>query len=97
MINIRKVNITPNYITHPEGSVLIEVGGTKVICNASIENRVPHFLRGQGKGWITAEYSMLPRATITRNVRESSKCKVSGRTMEIYILIGCAISLVVDL
>ena len=97
MINIRKVNITPNYITHPEGSVLIEVGGTKVICNASIENRVPHFLRGQGKGWITAEYSMLPRATNTRNVRESSKGKVSGRTMEIQRLIGRALRSVVDL
>src|SRR5699024_2244911 len=97
MINIRKVNITPNYITHTEGSVLIEVGGRKVICNGSIENRVPHFLRGQGKGWITAEYSMLPRATNTRNVRESSKGKVSGRTMEIQRLIGRALRSVVDL
>ncbi|HLR60364.1 MAG TPA: ribonuclease PH [Pseudogracilibacillus sp.] len=97
MTNIRTVNITPNYITHPEGSVLIEVGGTKVICNASIENRVPHFLRGQGKGWITAEYSMLPRATNTRNTRESSRGKVSGRTMEIQRLIGRALRTVVDL
>ncbi len=97
MTKIRTVNITPNYITHPEGSVLIEVGGTKVICNASIENRVPHFLRGQGKGWITAEYSMLPRATNTRNTRESSRGKVSGRTMEIQRLIGRALRSVVDL
>jgi len=97
MTNIRTVNITPNYITHPEGSVLIEVGGTKVICNASIENRVPHFLRGQRKGWITAEYSMLPRATNTRNTRESSRGKVSGRTMEIQRLIGRALRTVVDL
>src|SRR5690625_5257432 len=97
MINIRKVNITPNYITHLEGSVLIEVGGTKVICNASIENRLPNFLLGQGRGWITAEYSMLPRATNTRNIRESSKGKVSGRTMEIQRLIGRALRSVVDL
>lgn len=97
MSNIRSVKITPNYITHPEGSVLIEVGNTKVICNASIENRVPHFLRGQGKGWITAEYSMLPRATDTRNTRESSRGKVSGRTMEIQRLIGRALRSIVDL
>src|SRR5699024_8373910 len=97
MINIGKVNITPDYITHPEGAVLIDVGGTKVSCNASIENRGPHFLRGQGRGWITAEYSMLPRATNTRNIRESSKGKVSGRTMEIQRLIGRALRSVVDL
>ncbi len=97
MTNIRTVKITPNYITHPEGSVLIEVGGTKVICNASIEKRVPPFLRGQGKGWITAEYSMLPRATNTRNIREASKGKISGRTMEIQRLIGRSLRSVVDL
>ena len=97
MTNIRTVKITPNYITHPEGSVLIEVGGTKVICNASIEKRVPSFLRGQGKGWITAEYSMLPRATNTRNIREASKGKISGRTMEIQRLIGRSLRSVVDL
>ncbi len=97
MKNIRTVKIIPNYITHPEGSVLIEVGGTKVICNASIEKRVPPFLRGQGKGWITAEYSMLPRATNTRNIREASKGKISGRTMEIQRLIGRALRSVVDL
>lgn len=94
---IRPVKIIPNYITHPEGSVLIEVGNTKVICNASIEDRVPPFMRGQEKGWITAEYSMLPRATETRNMRESTRGKVSGRTMEIQRLIGRALRSVVDL
>jgi len=94
---IRPIKITPNYVMHPEGSVLIELGNTKVICNASIEERVPPFLRGQGKGWITAEYSMLPRATEQRNIRESSRGKVSGRTMEIQRLIGRALRSVVDL
>ncbi len=94
---IREVKITPNYISHPEGSVLIELGNTKVICNASIEDRVPPFMRGQGKGWITAEYAMLPRATEKRNIRESSKGKVSGRTMEIQRLIGRALRSVVHL
>ncbi|AXI09614.1 ribonuclease PH [Oceanobacillus sp. 143] len=94
---LRPITITPNYITHPEGSVLITVGNTKVICNASIEDRVPPFMRGQGKGWITAEYAMLPRATADRNIRESSKGKVSGRTMEIQRLIGRALRSVVDL
>ena len=94
---IRPINITTNYIMHPEGSVLIELGRTKVICNATIEDRVPPFLRGQGKGWITAEYSMLPRATEKRNIRESSRGKVSGRTMEIQRLIGRALRSVVDL
>ncbi|WP_096189598.1 ribonuclease PH [Evansella halocellulosilytica] len=94
---LRKVEIIPNYIKHPEGSVLISFGDTKVICSASIEDRVPPFLRGQGKGWITAEYSMLPRATEQRNIRESSKGKLSGRTMEIQRLIGRALRSVVDL
>ncbi|WP_085991760.1 ribonuclease PH [Oceanobacillus senegalensis] len=94
---LRPIKIVPNYITHPEGSVLIEFGDTKVICNASIEDRVPPFMRGQGKGWITAEYAMLPRATAQRNIRESSKGKVSGRTMEIQRLIGRALRSVVDL
>ncbi|MEK4301141.1 ribonuclease PH [Oceanobacillus sp. FSL W8-0428] len=94
---LRSIQITPGYITHPEGSVLIEMGQTKVICNASIEDRVPPFMRGQGKGWITAEYAMLPRATEQRNIRESSKGKVSGRTMEIQRLIGRALRSVVDL
>lgn len=94
---IRKTVITPDYLLHPEGSVLIEMGNTKVICNASIEERVPPFLRGQNKGWITAEYSMLPRATEQRNIREASRGKVSGRTMEIQRLIGRALRSVVDL
>jgi len=95
--SLRSITITPDFVKHPEGSVLIEVGDTKVICNASIENRVPPFLRGQGKGWVTAEYAMLPRATDQRNIRESSKGKVSGRTMEIQRLIGRALRSVVDL
>ncbi|GGJ84311.1 ribonuclease PH [Lentibacillus kapialis] len=94
---LRPVTITPDFVKHPEGSVLIEFGDTKVICNASIEDRVPPFMRGQGKGWITAEYAMLPRATEQRNIRESSKGKVSGRTMEIQRLIGRALRSVVDL
>ncbi|WP_047981670.1 ribonuclease PH [Ornithinibacillus contaminans] len=95
--SLRPITITTNFIKHPEGSVLIEVGETKVICNATIEDRVPPFMRGQGKGWITAEYAMLPRATQDRNIRESSKGKVSGRTMEIQRLIGRALRSVVDL
>ncbi len=94
---LRHIIITPNFTIHPEGSVLIEVGDTKVICNASIENRVPPFMRGQGKGWITAEYAMLPRATNQRNIRESSRGKIGGRTMEIQRLIGRALRSVVDL
>src|SRR5690625_3955867 len=94
---IRPLKIIPDYITHPEGSVLIELGNTKVICNASIEERVPPFMRGQNKGWITAEYAMLPRATEQRNIRESSRGRVSGRTMEIQRLIGRALRSVVDL
>ncbi|MER2262341.1 MAG: ribonuclease PH [Psychrobacillus sp.] len=94
---LRKVTIERDYLMHPEGSVLITVGNTKVICNATIEDRVPPFLRGQGKGWITAEYSMLPRATESRTQRESSKGKVTGRTMEIQRLIGRALRSVVDL
>ncbi|SHG86516.1 ribonuclease PH [Ornithinibacillus halophilus] len=95
--SLRPITMTPNFVKHPEGSVLIQVGDTKVICNASIEDRVPPFMRGQGKGWITAEYAMLPRATQDRNIRESSKGKVSGRTMEIQRLIGRALRSVVDL
>ncbi|MGM7682460.1 ribonuclease PH [Cytobacillus sp. Hm23] len=94
---LRQIHIETNYLKHPEGSVLISVGDTKVICTASIEDRVPPFMRGEGKGWITAEYSMLPRATDSRNIRESSKGKVSGRTMEIQRLIGRALRSVVDL
>lgn len=95
--DLRPITIIPNFVKHPEGSVLIQVGDTKVICNASIEDRVPPFMRGRGKGWITAEYAMLPRATDQRNIRESSKGKVSGRTMEIQRLIGRALRSVVDL
>jgi ribonuclease PH len=94
---LRPVKIEIDFVKHPEGSVLITVGETKVICNASIEDRVPPFMRNSGKGWITAEYSMLPRATETRNIRESSKGKISGRTMEIQRLIGRALRAVVDL
>jgi ribonuclease PH len=94
---LRPVHIEVDYLKHPEGSVLITVGDTKVICSASIEDKVPHFMRGQGKGWITAEYAMLPRATETRNIRESSKGKVTGRTMEIQRLIGRALRAVVNL
>nr|WP_263325522.1 ribonuclease PH [Neobacillus sp. Marseille-Q6967] len=96
-LQLRPIHIETNYLMHPEGSVLISVGNTKVICTASIEDRVPPFMRGEGKGWITAEYAMLPRATETRNIRESSKGKVSGRTMEIQRLIGRALRAVVDL
>jgi ribonuclease PH len=94
---LRQVAIDNNYLMHPEGSVLITVGNTKVICTATIEDKVPGFLRGQGKGWITAEYSMLPRATAQRTRRESSAGKVGGRTMEIQRLIGRALRAVVDL
>lgn len=94
---IRPVKITRNFIIHAEGSVLIEVGNTKVICTATIEDKVPPFLRGQGTGWITAEYSMLPRATEVRNPRESSRGRVGGRTHEIQRLIGRSLRSVVDL
>ena len=93
----RPVELELHFTKHPEGSVLISVGDTKVICNATIEDRVPPFLRGKGKGWITAEYAMLPRATAERTIRESSKGKVTGRTMEIQRLIGRALRTVVDL
>ena len=85
---LRKTQITPHYLTHAEGSVLMESGQTRIICAASIEDRVPPFLRGSGKGWVTAEYGMLPRSTSTRSARESSKGKVGGRTQEIQRLIG---------
>ncbi|WP_088839324.1 ribonuclease PH [Listeria sp. ILCC792] len=94
---LREIKIEKDYIMHPEGSVLISAGNTKVICNASIEEKVPPFMRGEGKGWISAEYAMLPRATGSRNIRESSKGKVSGRTMEIQRLIGRALRAVVNL
>ena len=84
----RPTTITPGFLAHAEGSVLIEVGRTKVICTASVEDRVPPFLRNSGKGWVTAEYGMLPRATSTRTQREASAGKVGGRTQEIQRLIG---------
>jgi ribonuclease PH len=85
---LRPTTITPGFLAHAEGSVLIEVGRTKVICTASVEDRVPPFLRNSGKGWVTAEYGMLPRATSTRTQREASTGKVGGRTQEIQRLIG---------
>jgi ribonuclease PH len=85
---LRPTTITPDFLLHAEGSVLIEVGRTRVICTASLEDRVPPFLRGTGKGWVTAEYGMLPRATNTRTTREAAQGKVGGRTMEIQRLIG---------
>lgn len=94
---LRPVTIETDYLIHPEGSVLISVGNTKVICTASIEDRVPPFLRGSGKGWVTAEYSMLPRATGQRTQREATRGKVGGRTMEIQRLIGRALRAVTDL
>jgi ribonuclease PH len=94
---LRPTTITPDYLLHAEGSVLIEVGRTRVICSASVEDRVPPFLRGTGKGWVTAEYGMLPRATSTRTTREASQGKVGGRTMEIQRLIGRSMRSVVRL
>jgi ribonuclease PH len=85
---LRPTRLTPDYLVHAEGSVLIEAGLTKVICTASVEDRVPPFRRGTGKGWVTAEYAMLPRATNTRSQRESTRGKVGGRTQEIQRLIG---------
>ena len=92
---LRKTKITPNISPYAEGSALIEVGGTKVLCMASVEEKVPHWLRNQGKGWVTAEYAMLPRSTHTRMKRE--KLHPSGRTMEIQRLIGRSLRAVVDL
>ncbi len=94
---LRPLKITPGFIKHAEGSALVECGETKIICTASVEDRVPVFLRGKGQGWITAEYGMLPRSTGSRMIRESSKGKPSGRTQEIQRLIGRALRAVVDL
>lgn len=94
---LRETTITPDYIAHAEGSVLIEAGRTRVICTASVEERVPPFLRNTGKGWVTAEYGMLPRATSTRTQREASQGKVGGRTQEIQRLIGRSLRSVVNL
>lgn len=94
---LRKINVTTNFNMHAEGSVLIEFGNTKVICNATIEEKVPPFLRGKGQGWITAEYAMIPRATNTRNKREVQNGKQSGRSVEIQRLIGRALRACIDL
>src|SRR6266404_4293315 len=94
---LRPLKITKDYLLTAEGSVLIEVGNTQVLCAASIEDTVPGFLRGSGKGWVTAEYSMLPRATATRTAREISKGRASGRTMEIQRLIGRSLRSIMDL
>ena len=94
---MRAISITPNFTKHAEGSVLVAFGDTKVLVTASVEERVPPFLRGKGEGWVTAEYGMLPRATHTRSNREAAKGKQSGRTQEIQRLIGRSLRAVVDL
>jgi ribonuclease PH len=94
---LRDTTITPDYLMHAEGSVLISAGNTRVICTASVEERVPQFLRNSGRGWVTAEYGMLPRATNTRMQREASAGKVGGRTQEIQRLIGRSLRSVTNL
>src|SRR5438477_6178840 len=94
---LRETTLTPSYLMHAEGSVLIQAGNTKVICAASVEDRVPQFLRNTGKGWVTAEYGMLPRATSTRTQREAAAGKVGGRTQEIQRLIGRSLRSVTNL
>lgn len=94
---LRPVKITRNYLKHAEGSVLIEMGDTKVICTASVEEKVPPFMKGQGRGWVTGEYGMLPRSTEVRKPRDSTRGKIDGRTMEIQRLIGRALRSVVNL
>jgi len=94
---LRPVNIIPDYIPTAEGSVLIEVGNTRVICTASVDESVPPFLRNTGKGWVTAEYAMLPRSTLTRSARESARGRIGGRTHEIQRLIGRSLRAVTDL
>jgi ribonuclease PH len=94
---MRHVRITRNYTKHAEGSVLVEFGDTRVLCNATVEDHVPGFLRGKGEGWVTAEYGMLPRSTSSRMGREAARGKQGGRTMEIQRLIGRSLRAVVDL
>src|SRR5437667_1892448 len=94
---LRQTTLTPDYMPQAEGSVFIEAGHTRVICTASVEDRVPQFLRNSGKGWVTAEYGMLPRATNTRMQREASAGKVGGRTQEIQRLIGRSLRSVTNL
>ncbi|HEU5359945.1 MAG TPA: ribonuclease PH [Candidatus Deferrimicrobiaceae bacterium] len=95
--DLRKIRVVPGVQKHAEGSVLFELGETKVVCAASVEERVPPFLRGAGKGWVTAEYAMLPRATTTRSQREGRTGRIQGRTQEIQRLIGRSLRAVVDL
>jgi ribonuclease PH len=97
MNELRQVTITRNYTKHAEGSVLIEMGDTKVLCTASVEERIPPFLRGKGEGWVTAEYGMLPRSTGSRMQREAARGKQSGRTQEIQRLIGRSLRASIDL
>lgn len=94
---LREVRITRNFTKHAEGSVLVEFGDTKVICTASVEKGVPRFMRGEGRGWVTAEYGMLPRSTGSRMIREAAKGKQSGRTVEISRLIGRCLRAAVDM
>lgn len=94
---LRPIKISRDFTSHPEGSVLVEFGGTRVICTASVETSVPRFLRGKGQGWVTAEYGMLPRSTHSRMAREASRGKQSGRTQEIQRLIGRSLRAAVDL
>ena len=94
---MRTVNITPDFISTAEGSALIEIGNTRVICTASVEETVPAWMRNSGKGWITSEYGMLPRSTLTRTARESARGRIGGRTHEIQRLIGRSLRAVVDL
>src|SRR5579884_1364821 len=94
---LRPVNLVPDFVSTAEGSVLIEVGNTRVICTASVEESVPVFLRNSGKGWVTAEYGMLPRSTLTRTPREAARGRVGGRTHEIQRLIGRSLRAVTDL
>jgi len=94
---LRPVRLTPNYVAAAEGSVLIELGNTRVLCNATVEQSVPAWLRNSGRGWVTAEYGMLPRATLTRTPREAERGKIGGRTHEIQRLIGRSLRAVVDM
>lgn len=94
---LRRVKITRDYLLHPEGSVLIEMGNTKIICSAMIEEKVPPFLKGTGKGWVSSEYSMLPASTKTRKIRDINKLRIDGRSQEIQRLIGRSLRSVVDM
>ena len=94
---LREIRIIPGYQQFAEGSALIEVGNTRVLCSASVENRVPVFLKGSGTGWITAEYAMLPRATVTRSPRDAVRGRVGGRSQEIQRFIGRSLRAVTDM